>query len=210
MPTRREVRTKQLKKQLVNLDRMIARAGRPQDEERFKTWRSQLIETMRKEGIKVPKTATKTEAKVKDCVAAGKAHHWVIRGPKGTCRNCPATRMFTPGFNVKDEHKKLVIDYIKAQPEGKRGAWSEFAHFVGISGGNLGKVVTAMLEDGTITEPGGKGSMVYQVVVAKGRAAAKKLYAEQRKVEEGSPKGRAPVSLEERREAKARRTRKAA
>jgi hypothetical protein len=49
--------------------------------------------------------------------------------------------------------------------------------------------------------------MVYVVVPnnEKAREATIKLYQEQRQAEESNPRGRAPVSLEERCEAKARR-----
>lgn len=106
-------------------------------------------------------------------------------------------------FEVTADHRKKVVEYIQSRPEGKRGPWGEFAKAVGVSGTNLGIVVRAMLQDGTISEPAGKGSMVYVVVPAKGRAKAKRLYQQQRQSAEGSPKGRAPVSLEGRSEAKA-------
>ena len=71
-------------------------------------------------------------------------------------------------------YRKNVIEYINPQPQGKRGPWSEFAKFVGVSGTNLGAVVRDMLKGGTISEPAGKGSMTYVVVPPKGRAAAKR------------------------------------
>ncbi len=193
----------QMKEQLPRLDAMIARAKveRPQDVKRFKTWKRQLTKRLREEGIEVPE-----ETKVKDCVAAGKAHRWVIRGKTGTCRDCEATRTFEKKpFEVTAEHRKKVIEYIKTQPEGKRGPWGHFARYVGVTGTQLGHVVRAMLQDGTISEPAGKGSMVYTVVPRsrKARGAAIKLYEEQRQAEADSPK--APVSLEARRDVKARK-----
>ena len=63
-----------------------------------------------------------------------------------------------------------------------------FAKFASVTGTQLGVIVSAMKKDGSIEEPGGKGSMVYYL--------------------KGNPpkdlsKGRAPVSIEERREAQA-------
>ena len=89
-------------------------------------------------------------------------------------------------FKVTPAHRKGVIDYIKGQPDGKRGPWLEFARAVGVSATDLGTVVREMLNAGTISEPSGKGSMVYVVIPVNGRGAAKTLYIEQRA--EDSPK----------------------
>ena len=90
------------------------------------------------------------------------------------------------GFKVTPAHRKSVIEYIKGQPDGKRGPWSEFSKAVGVSATNLGEIVRDMLKAGTISEPKGKGSMVYVVIPVNGRVAAKTLYIEQRA--EDSPK----------------------
>ena len=196
---RRQLR--QLKEQLPRLNRMIQQAKTAKDVKMFERWRAQLIKTLKKEGIKVPATKTK------ECVARGEAHRWLIKGDGGTCKKCSATRTFERQvFAVTTEHRNAVLDYIKSQSKGKCGPWSEFAKSVGVSSSNLGVVVRAMLEDGTISEPAGKGSITYIVVPnnKKAREAAIKLYAERRQAED-SPKVRAPVSLEERREAKARK-----
>jgi hypothetical protein len=183
---------------------MIQRATTLKDLHRFQGWKRQLISTLRKEGINVPKTPTKSKCEHKQ---------WLLTGNMQTCRECGFKKP-QPGrkeFEVTDEHRQQVVEYIKSQPEGKRGPWGEFAKAVGVSGSNLGVVVRAMLQDGTISEPAGKGSMVYTVVPnnKKAREAAIKLYEEQRQ-EGDSPKGRAPVSLEERRRAKARKARRKA
>ena len=115
------------------------------------------------------------------------------------------------GFKVTPAHRTKVKAYIKAQPEGKRGPWPEFAKAVGVSGTNLGAVVRDMLKAGTISEPAGKGSMIYVVVPVKGRAAAKKLYIQQRKADDSPKADIVPASkLEEKRAARTRRSTKAA
>ena len=180
---RRQLR--QLKEQLPQLGRMIKWAKTAKEVRQFERWRAQLIKTLKKEGIKVP-TATKT----KDCVALGGAHHWLIKGDGGTCKKCHATRTFERKvFEVTSEHRNAVLDYIRAQSQGKCVPWSEFAKSVGVSSSNLGVVVRAMLKDGTISEPAGKGSITYIVVPnnKKAREAAIKLYAERRQAED-SPK----------------------
>ncbi|MCH8051536.1 MAG: EutN/CcmL family microcompartment protein [Chloroflexi bacterium] len=61
------------------------------------------------------------------------------------------------------------------------------------------------------SEPDGKGSMIYVVVPVKGRAAAKKLYIQQRKADDSPKADIVPASkLEEKRAARTRRSTKAA
>ena len=179
--TLRQRQLGQMKEQLPRLDAMISEATTANDLGRFQTWKRQLIRTLRKEGIKVPKTPTKNKCEHR---------RWLLTGKTQTCKTCGFKRPQSErqAFEVTAEHRKKVIGYIKAQPEGKRGSWPEFATAIGVSGTNLGVIVRDMLKAGTISEPDGKGSMVYRVIPAKGRAAAAKLYTEQRA--EGSPKGR--------------------
>lgn len=195
---------KQLQGQLSRLDAMIAEATTANDLGRFQTWKRQLIRTLRKEGIKVPKTPTQNKCEHK---------RWLLTGKIETCRNCGFKRPQSGSqeFKVTADNRKKVIAYIKAQPEGKRGPWPEFAKAVGVSGTNLGAVVRDLLKSGTISEPDGKGSMIYVVVPVKGRAAAKKLYTQQRKADDSPKADVVPASkLVEKRAARTRRATKAA
>ncbi|MCH8950055.1 MAG: hypothetical protein IIB87_06740, partial [Chloroflexi bacterium] len=164
--TLRQRQLGQMKEQLPRLDAMISEATTANDLGRFQTWKRQLIRTLRKEGINVPKTPTKNKCEHK---------RWLLTGKIQTCRSCGFKRPQSGSqeFKVTADYRKKVIGYIKAQPEGKRGPWPEFAKAVGVSGTNLGAVVRDMLKAGTISEPDGKGSMIYIVVPAKDRAAAK-------------------------------------